>query len=77
MSSKLEQALARLEHAVTQLEQAPFVRGLGESDGGGDGGGDDAAHAEIIAIRGLVDEAMSLIAAQNSAIQDSTKEDAS
>ena len=73
MSSKLEQALARLEHAVTQLEQAPFVRGLG----GGDGGRDDAAHAEIIAIRGLVDEAMSLIAAQNSAIQDSTKEDAS
>ena len=60
MSSKLEQALARLEDAVEQLEHAPPASSASPDDAKHD----DAVKAEITAIRGLVHDAMALLAAE-------------
>ncbi len=73
MSSKLEQALVRLEHAVKLLEDAPSHSGSPPSGHEHN----DATIAEITAIRGLVDDAMSLIAAQHNTTKYNTKEDGS
>ena len=53
MSPKLEQALMRLDKVVEALEQAPTPKSASSADEG--------MKAEIHAIRGLVDEAMTLL----------------